>query len=451
MKFVPLLLLATSFALADPVDDIVAAEMKKANVPGMSVAVVRDGKVVKLKGYGFANLEHRVRVTPDTIFQSGSVGKQFTASLVMKLVEDGKLKLDDPLRKFFPESPESWNAITVRHLLTHTSGLGNSYEKIDMRKDYTEAELLKIAAEVPPLFKPGERFEYSNTGYHVLGVLCSKVGGSFYGDQLIDRIFRPAGMKTARIINEADIVMNRAAGYEIRNGKPFNQAWVSPSLNTTGDGSLYLSLRDMVSWNAALDGDKLLSADIKRQMWTPARLNDGSKVDYGFGWFLASVNGHKQIGHGGAWQGFKTAILRFPDDKLAVIVLANSDSCNPQSVARKVAGAYVPDLAPKTAQPIKDTVPELTAIITNFLSSDVDKAHAMLGPELQTRLAKPALKGLLDEVGKPRKVSLLALKETPEGRETTYLVEFANISATVVATFDAKKVIVKLSIRPADE
>lgn len=322
MHLVPLFLLATTVSTADPADNVIAAEMKKANIPGVSVAVIRNGKVVKLKGYGFANLEHKVRVTPDTIFQSGSVGKQFTASLVMKLVGDGKLNLDDPLRKHFPDAPEAWSAITVRHLLTHTSGLGNSYAKIDMRKDYSEAELLKFAAEAPPQFKPGERFEYSNTGYHVLGVLCSKVGAKFYGNQLTERIFRPAGMSTARVISESDLVMNRAAGYEVRAGKVYNQSWVSPSLNTTGDGSLYLSLRDMVSWNAALDGNKVLSADIKRQMWTPARLNDGSKVDYGFGWALDPYNGRKQIGHGGAWQGFRTAIMRFPDDKLAVIVLA---------------------------------------------------------------------------------------------------------------------------------
>lgn len=437
--------------MADPADDIVAAEMKKSNTPGVSVAVVRDGKVVKLKGYGFANLEHKVRVTPDTIFQSGSVGKQFTSALVMKLVEDGKLSLNDSLRKHFPDAPEAWSAITVRHLLTHTSGLGNSYSKIDMRKDYTEAELVKFAAEVPPEFKPGEKFSYSNTGYHVLGVLCSKVGGKFYGDQLIERIFRPAGMRTARVITEADLVMNRAAGYEVRKGKIYNQEWVAPALNTTGDGSLYLSVRDMTNWNASLDSDKVLSSDIKRQMWTPARLNDGSKVDYGFGWSLDSYNGYKQIGHGGAWQGFRTAILRFPDHKLAVIVLANSDSCNAEAVARKVAGSYVPALAPKPVVPIKDTVPELTTIITSFFSGDLDKAYAMLGSDLQGKLGKPALKGLFDDVGKRGKVSLLALKETPDGRETTYRIEFANDTAIIVATFDAKNVIVKLSVRPAEE
>ncbi|MCE9557855.1 MAG: beta-lactamase family protein [Armatimonadetes bacterium] len=305
MRWFLIVTLFPSLAFADKADDIVQAAMKKWSTPGVSVAVIQNGKVIKLKGYGFANLEHKVKVTPETIFQSGSVGKQFTAALVMKLVEDGKIKLDDSIRKYLPDAPPTWEKVTIRHLLTHTGGLSDPYAKLEMRKDYSEAELLKLEGEIPMQFQPGERWSYSNTGYHVLGFLCSKVGGKFYGDQLMTRILGPAGMKTARIISESDIVMNRSAGYEIVDGKPFNQSWVAPMLNTTGDGSLYVSLVDMVNWNSALDGEKVLSNPIKQQMWTSGILNNGSKTDYGFGWMLSPVNGHKHIGHNGAWQGFR--------------------------------------------------------------------------------------------------------------------------------------------------
>jgi len=441
--------LLPTIAFADKADNLVAAAMKKWNTPGLSVAVILDGKVVKLKGYGFANIEQNVRVTPETVFQSGSLGKQFTASLVMKLVEDGKLALDDPITKALPNATTAWDKVTVRQLLNHTSGLGNYYPKLDLRKDYTEEELLKIAGEVPVQFQPGEKYSYSNTGYHVLGFLCSKVGGKFYGDQLVNRILRPAGMKTARIISESDIVMQRAAGYTVRDGHLFNQDWVSPTLNTTGDGSLYFSLLDMVSWNAALDGDKVLTPSIKRQMWTSGKLNDGTETGYGFAWDLKPVNGHKQVGHSGAWQGFRTSFMRFPDDKLSVIVLANSDSAYPEQLAKKIATIYVPTLAPKKLIAIPDTMPELTKMLSGFLDGDAENAQKMMTPDLATDITSEWFKGFTAELksfGSRKQISLVKTKISPDIRQASYRVQYGNQTRIITIAVNSKNLIDGLGV-----
>ncbi|HWO02047.1 MAG TPA: serine hydrolase [Blastocatellia bacterium] len=339
-------LITTAAAQTDRIDDFVKAAMLTQRIPGLSVAVVRNGELVEAKGYGLSNIELNVPATPETIYQSGSVGKQFTATTVMMLVEEGKIGLDDKISKYFTDAPERWSGITVRHLLTHTAGTTDYPKDFDFRRDYTESELLKKAAEIPLAFAPGEKWSYSNMGYVMLGILISKVTGQFYGEFLKERIFKPLGMNTARIINEADIVPNRAAGYRMQKGELKNQEWVSPSMNTTADGSLYLTVLDMAKWDAALYTEKLIKKSSLDQMWTPVKLNGGKRQQYGFGWGFDEVRGHKIIEHGGAWQGFTTFIARYVDDKLTVIVLTNRAGANPGAIAHGVAGLYNPELAP---------------------------------------------------------------------------------------------------------
>ena len=197
---------------SDRVDAYVASEMAREHVPGVSIAVVKAGQIVLAKGYGLANVEHQVPVKTDTVFQSGSVGKQFTAAAVMMLVEQGRLSLDDRIATHFPEAPPRWQGITVRHLLTHTAGTTDYPDGFDFRRDYTERALIKRAAAIPLAFTPGSKWAYSNLGYVILGALIRRVTGTFYGEFLQEKIFRPLEMSTARIISEADIVSNRAAG-----------------------------------------------------------------------------------------------------------------------------------------------------------------------------------------------------------------------------------------------
>ncbi|HKE59124.1 MAG TPA: serine hydrolase domain-containing protein [Pyrinomonadaceae bacterium] len=377
--------LTTAFAqdgVANKVDAFVESEMQKQRIPGVSLAVVQEGRIVLAKGYGYANLEHQVPVKPETIFQSGSMGKQFTATAVMMLVEEGKINLDEKISKYLGDVPEAWRDITVRHLLTHTSGLTDYPDDFDFRRDYTEEELLKRAQAITPAFKPGEKWQYSNLGYVTLGILIHKVSGKFYGDLLQERIFKPLGMTTARIISEADIIPNRAAGYHFVKNELKNQDWVSPTLNTTADGALYFTVLDLAKWDAALYGEKVLQQASLKQMWTPVRLNNNRTSDYGFGWSLSQINGHRLIEHGGAWQGFTSYIARYADDKLTVIVFDNLAGGNCGKIARHVAALYNPELARK---PIPDKEPQVTASVHDLLQK---LAQGTANPDLFTSDAR---------------------------------------------------------------
>jgi CubicO group peptidase (beta-lactamase class C family) len=348
--FVCLLFTCAALALSQSsldsaVADYVKAEMERQHIPGLALLVTRDGKVVRSEGFGLANVELQVPVKPETIFQSGSVGKQFTATAVMMLVEAGKIGLNDPLTKYFPEAPPSWKNVTVRELLSHTGGFGDYPKDFNFRKDWTEPQLLKLVESIPLAYPPGTKWEYSNLGYLTLGILIHRVSGEFYGDFLRQRIFQPLGMQATRIISEADIVANRAAGYRLVKGELKNQEWVAPAMNTTADGSLYFSIVDLSKWDAALYDGKLLKPSSFDLMWTPVKLKDGqpNKAGYGFGWFIEGRNGHRCIHHDGSWQGFETAIDRYVDDHLSVVALTNLAGAKPGEITKHVAEMYLQD------------------------------------------------------------------------------------------------------------
>lgn len=343
---------AQTVAHQDAASNYIHEEMQRQHIPGLALLVSRGGKIVRAEGFGLSNVELQVPVKPETIFQSGSVGKQFTGTAVMMLVEEDKVGLDDPLTKYFPDAPASWKEVTVRELLSHTAGFGDYPEKFDFRKDWTEAELLKLVEGIPLAYPPGTKWEYSNLGFLTLGILIHRVTGEFYGDFLQQRIFQPLDMNTTRIISEADIVPNRAAGYRLVKGELKNQEWVAPMVNTTADGSLYFSILDLAKWDAALYSEKLLKRSSLDQMWTPAKLKNGqpNKDGYGFGWFIGERHGHRVISHDGAWQGFKTAIARYLDDQLTVVVLTNLAEAKPDEIAEHVADLYLADAKPATGK-----------------------------------------------------------------------------------------------------
>jgi CubicO group peptidase (beta-lactamase class C family) len=337
------------------IDRFVALEMERQHIPGMAVGIYKDGKIALVKGYGLANVELDVPVKPATIFQSGSVGKQFTAALIMMLVEEGKIGLDDSLPKYFPDAPATWRGITIRELMSHTSGLSeyaaDSMTKpggpLDIRMDFTEDQFVKLIETLPIEFAPGEGWEYRNTNYLLLGAIIRTVTGKFYGDVLQERIFKPLGMTSTRIISETDIIPNRAAGYQLVTGQLKNQDWVSPSFNTTADGALYFNVLDLAKWDAALYGEKLLRRSSFDQMWTVAKLKNGqpNAHHYGFAWNIDSINGHRVIEHSGSWQGFETYIARYVDDRVTVVVLMNLGGIDPSTVAHGIAGLYRGELA----------------------------------------------------------------------------------------------------------
>ena len=338
-------------SVSEKVDAAVEAQRKAQKIPGVSLAVCRNGKMVKATGYGLANVELDVRVTPETVFQTGSVGKQFTAMGVMMLVEGGKIRLEDKLAQYVPESPATWKDVSIRNLLTHTSGISDyggeeenmSKGVINFRKDYTEEELVQAFAKMPMDFAPGEKWSYSNTGYVLLGIVIHRVTGKFYGDFLQERIFRPLGMSATRIISEADIVPRRSSGYRLVNGELKNQEWVSPTLNTTADGALYTNVLDLAKWDAALDGRKFLKPSSYELMWSPTKLNNKKTVPYGFGWGVSRGQGRRVVAHDGAWQGFTMSIARYLDERFTVIVMTNldSNSSKPEKIVEEIAAIYL--------------------------------------------------------------------------------------------------------------
>lgn len=411
------------------VETYVAAEMGRQKIPGVALAIVRNGETLMARGYGIANVEHDVAVTAETIFQSGSVGKQFTAAAAMLLAEDGRLALADPVTKFLPDAPAHWRDITIRHLLTHTSGLPDyTAGTIDYRRDYTEDELLKFAYPLKLEFPPGARWNYSNTGYVVLGIVIHKASGQFYGDLLRERVFGPLGMKTARVITEEDIVPHRAAGYRLVGKELKNQEWVAPRLNTTADGSLYLSLNDMLAWDAALRSQRLLRQESWKQVFAPVSLNSGRTYPYGFGWAVGDVAGRRAHRHGGAWQGFKSAIARFPDDDLTIIVLANLAQANPEKIADDVAAILDPSLKPPDLEPVPETDPEMHARVRRLLEQ---AAAAKLDPAEFAYVragffpgAAKAYAEMLQDAGAIRRLALLEAKELGDDRVCVYDAEF---------------------------
>jgi CubicO group peptidase (beta-lactamase class C family) len=326
-------------------------------------------------------------------------------------VEEGKVGLDDPVQKYFPDAPETWKGIKIRNLLSHTSGLGE-YEngprtKPDgpfyLRLDMSEDELYKRIAAMPMDFKPGEDWSYRNTNYVLLGILIHKVTGKFYGDYLQERIFKPLGMTSTRIISDRDIIPHRAAGYELVKGELKNQEWVSPTFNySTADGTLYFTVLDLEKWDAALYTEKLVKRSSLEQMWTVMKLNNGqpNKANYGFAWEIKEINGHKVVEHGGAWQGFTCDISRYLDDKLTVVVLTNLDAghAQPGKIAHTVAGLYVPALTPAEIKPMEDQEPQTTLLVRNLLQEIAGgKANPdRFTAELRAKLFPEAIEGMSD-------------------------------------------------------
>jgi len=350
--------------LSAAVDDVVRASMQEERVPGVSIAIVREGNIIKATGYGVANLELNVPVTPQSVFEIGSISKQFTAAAVMLLVEDGKIALDDPITKYFPQTAQDWNAVTIRQLLTHTSGLpdiwGDTEETlynrgiVDFRRDYTEDELVRIYAARPLEFPPGTKWSYCNACYQVLGFLIHRVSGQTYHAFLHARIFKPLGMDATRVSSWTDVIANRATGYEPFHGEFKHREWVSPTLFFTADGGLVSTVEDMARWDAALYAEHPLTRAQREAMWNPSPITLGTKWPYGMAWRINDVNGHRLIWHVGGGFGFSAIFSRYVDDKLTIIALTNVGEFDVRKLAGSIASLYLPDT--KGANPVRDLV-----------------------------------------------------------------------------------------------
>jgi CubicO group peptidase (beta-lactamase class C family) len=361
-------------AASAKVDEVVRSQMEEQKIPGVSLAVMRDGKIIKATGYGLASIELNVPVAPDMLFHSGSLAKAFTATAVMMLVEEGKIGLDDKISKYLPEAPPSWNEVTIRRLLTHTSGIRDFFgedgdPQYDFHQDLTEDEMVRKFAAQTMRFPTGEKWGYCNAGYVILGVVIHRVTGKFWFDFEKERIFDPLGMTPTRLIGTEDIIPKRVNGYTLGNGKLKNEPWVAPSWYSTADGCLYTNVFDMAKWDAALYTEKLIKHSTLEQMWTPVKLNNGTTYPYGFAWRIREVNGHRIIEHDGVDTAYTTRIARYVNDRLSIIVLMNlgedEEAAMPTRMTDNVAQIYIPGLlsghsngnARQNAAPVKDSAP----------------------------------------------------------------------------------------------
>ena len=329
-------LIAPAAARADQADDYIKRQMAAFHLPGLSLAVVKNGQVMKAQGYGLADIQRRIPMTTQTGLKICSVSKQFIAAGIMLLVTDGRLRLDDPISKYLEGTPPAWAPITIRHLLTHTSGLVRESPTFDAKKDQHDADVIKGAYAVPLRFVPGQRWEYSNTGYYALAETIHKVTGRPWAEFLTERIFMPAGMTATVTTNTKPPGAAVARGYTGNDNGQIADDWLAlrPS------GAFRSTVLDLARWDAVLYTNRILSESALRQMSTPVQLNDGRTAPYGFGWHVDAVGTHRRVWHGGGLPGFTAQFVRFPDDKLTIIVLANGDDVDTASIANGLAALF---------------------------------------------------------------------------------------------------------------
>ena len=308
------------------------------DVPGAAVIVIRDGEALLVKTYGLSNVADGTAVTPTTNFRLASLTKQFTATAVLMLVAEGKLGLDEPIRRYFPQFPAFTEAVTIRELLNHTSGIPD-YEPIygdRYPEQVTDAGVVDIIAGTDGLyFEPGSEFRYSNSAYAILSELVAKLSGRPFPAFLGERIFRPLGMdRTLAYVAGGPAVPERAMGYTVDDGRvvPSDQSAWSAVL---GDGGVYSSLTDLAKWDRALYANDLLPPELWQAAWTPGLDH------YGFGWWIDEYRGQRRLRHYGSTSGFRNAVQRFPDAGLTVIVLSNRAEPDVRPLAEQVADLFL--------------------------------------------------------------------------------------------------------------
>jgi D-alanyl-D-alanine carboxypeptidase len=324
--------------LSDRVDAI-AKQLLSRHTAGVSIAVARDGRLILARGYGMANLEHSVPVTPETVFHIASISKNILAAVVLQLFDEGKLRQDDDVTKYVPEAPTQGHHVTVRQLLNHTSGI-YSFTSLpnaadNERLELTHEQVLALIKDKPFEFDPGTHWRYDNSAFYLAGMVVERVTKQEYGAYVREHVFKPLGMDTASLCYARMVVPHLASGYEVDDGALVNAAFVSWKLPFAG-GAVCASATDLVKWQAALDSGRVLTPSSLALMRTPTTLSDGTTIDYGLGTRLGSLDGHRVLGHyGGEGRGgFRPLLESFPDDHLTIVILVNmGDAASPSPVA----------------------------------------------------------------------------------------------------------------------
>ena len=327
--------------IAAAVDSIVADALEDGRAAGMSVALVRGRDTIVMKGYGFADLEFDIATPPAAIYEIGSVTKQFTAAAILQLQEQGKLSLDDELTKYLPEYPLQGRRVTIRRLLDHTSGIKGYTEMPEfgelMVRKLPRDTLLKLFAAKPFEFEPGEGAIYNNSAYFLLGLIIEKASGTKYEDYIQTHLFERAGMKDSRYCSERAVIKHRAHGYDMGPDRRLVRAGYLDHTWPYAAGSICSTVGDLIAWNHALHGGRLLSSASYQELITPGTLNDGTVLRYAKGLSVDSLLGRRAISHGGGINGFRSDLKYFPDDSLHVAVLVNTAGpVNPSAITMAI-------------------------------------------------------------------------------------------------------------------
>ena len=441
-------------ALADAIDIYLTLAMRQRRIPGVALIVLKNGVIVKKQGYGFANLETDTPVTPDTVFELASLTKQFTAAAIMLLMEDGRVGLDEPISTYLDATPDSWRAVTVRHLLTHTAGLpgmAHGFQGFPATKmTYSTADLYALARKDRVEWAPGERWQYSDVGYFLLGKIIESASGLTYRDFLAQRIFTVLGMKATTVLDQRAIIKHRARGYTLLNGELVNIRR-DAQLELASHAGIFSTVGDLAKWDAALNSDKLLKRSSLLLMWTPVTLNNGTTYPYGFGWELGEKRGHRIIGHTGLTG---TEMTRFPNDGLTVIVLTNlggsaeEPNVNSWGLTTKVAEFLVSDLAYRS---VEDRDPAFTAVVKDLHAGGVQAwKKELFAPEFWTELEPDLAQvgGFLSPLGTLRTIDLVERK--PDGEHQLYRYRLGYTARSIVVTVirNTAGKIVKLAAQP---
>ena len=317
--------------------DAAAKQLLSRHTAGVSVAVARDGRVILARGYGMANVEHSVAVTPDTVFHIASISKNILAAVVLQLVDEGRLRLDDDVTKYVPEAPTGGHHVTVRQLLNHTSGIYSFTSLPDAanneRLELTHEQVLGLIKDKPLDFEPGTRWRYDNSAFYLAGMVVERVTKQEYGAYVREHVFKPLGMSSASLCYARMVVPHLASGYEVEGDALVNAAFVSWKLPFAA-GAICATATDLLKWEAALETGRVLTRSSLALLRTPTTLADGTKIDYGLGTRLGSLDGHRMLGQTKGEGGFRTVLESFPDDHLTIVILENmGDAGSPAPVA----------------------------------------------------------------------------------------------------------------------
>jgi CubicO group peptidase (beta-lactamase class C family) len=448
---------------AADVDRVVQKLVDGKKVPAVGVVVVRDGKIILAKGYGMADIEGTMAANENTAFQIASVTKQFTAAGIMLLVEEGKIKLDDPLRAYLTDVPTKWGGVTIRQLLNQTSGIPNytATGKLVADKVHTHADIIGMVKDVPPNFEPAAKWAYSNTNYFLLGMVIEKVSGRSYPEFMAERIFKPLGM-TSTVVNTSGLkIKNAAMGYELAGGNWKKVNMVDPS-QPFAAGAIVSTPADMAKWALAVGEGRLLKKSSWDEAFASGKLADGKETGYGFGWRWGKLGETTVVGHSGGIDGFGSYIGRFPTENLSVVVLANTASGNSELLAYEVAGVFLPKVAAalaaqnaaKNVAAIPDTEPETTKVLRGVFEGMVrgEGDPANFSAEMQKFMFPDnikQLKGPLGGQGPIKSFELLTAEAADGNKRRVYRATFeSGIKVRVIIVQDSQGKIAGANVRP---